>query len=137
MFGRLVRPFPRKMVFLHTAKNPVISPNFLGWKFCGKAQFLHSFGRIARNYAETVPVPQNFHTTKLGEITGFFAVTDMRNLLGTERMHGFHSRVNEKNFLNELTLSLAFFTSPTCHFNILLNTLKEETFAGRKFRDSA
>ena len=24
------------------------------WKFCGKAQFPHSFGRIARNYAETM-----------------------------------------------------------------------------------
>ena len=31
------------------------SPNFLVWIFCGKAQFLHSFGQIARNYAETVP----------------------------------------------------------------------------------
>ena len=39
----------------NTAKNTVISPNFLVCKFCGKAQFLHSFGRIARNYAETVP----------------------------------------------------------------------------------
>ena len=27
-----------------TVKNPVISPNFLVWKFCGKAQFPHSFG---------------------------------------------------------------------------------------------
>ena len=35
-------------------KNTVISPNFLVWKFRGKAQFLHNFGRIARNYAETV-----------------------------------------------------------------------------------
>ena len=25
------------------------------WKFCGKARFPHSFGRIARNYVETVP----------------------------------------------------------------------------------
>ena len=36
------------------AENTVISPNFLVWKFCGKAQFPHSFGRFARNYAETV-----------------------------------------------------------------------------------
>ena len=43
------------MTKLNTAKNAVISPNFLVWKFCGKAQFLHSFGRFARNYAETVP----------------------------------------------------------------------------------
>ena len=34
----------------YSAKNTVISPNFLVWKFCGKAQFL-----LARNYAETVP----------------------------------------------------------------------------------
>ena len=25
------------------------------WKFCGKAQFLHSLARIAQNYAEIVP----------------------------------------------------------------------------------
>ena len=38
-----------------TVKNTVISPNFLVWRFCGKAQFPHSFERIAQNYAETVP----------------------------------------------------------------------------------
>ena len=38
-----------------TAKNTVISPYILVWKFYGKAQFLHSFRRFARNYAETVP----------------------------------------------------------------------------------
>ena len=48
-----------------TEKNIVISPNFLVWKFCGKTEFPHSFGRIARTYAETVP----FH-----KITVFFAV---------------------------------------------------------------
>ena len=36
-------------------KNTVISPKFLVWKVCGKAQFPHGFRRIARNYAETVP----------------------------------------------------------------------------------
>ena len=49
-----------------TAKNTVISPNFLVWKFCGKAQFPHSFGRIT--------FPQNFHTRKLGENTIFYTV---------------------------------------------------------------
>ena len=38
-----------------TAKNTAGSPNIMVWKFCGKARFPHSFGRIARNYAETVP----------------------------------------------------------------------------------
>ena len=39
----------------NTAKNTTISPNLLVWKFCGKTQFPHSFGRIARNSTETVP----------------------------------------------------------------------------------
>ena len=38
-----------------TAKNPVISPNFLVWKFYGKVRFPHIFGRFARNYAKIVP----------------------------------------------------------------------------------
>ena len=45
----------------------------MAWKFCGKAQFPHSFGRFAWNYAETV-FSQNFRTRKLGEITVFYAV---------------------------------------------------------------
>ena len=31
-----------------TVKNTVSSRNFLVWKFCGKAQLLHSFGQFAR-----------------------------------------------------------------------------------------
>ena len=45
---------------LYTAKNIVVSPNFLVWKFCGKAQFSHSFGQIVNNYAETVPFHKIF-----------------------------------------------------------------------------
>ena len=45
---------------LSTAKNTVISPNFLVWKFCGKTQFPYSFGRTIRNYAETVPFHKIF-----------------------------------------------------------------------------
>ena len=30
--------------------NIVISPNFLVWKFCGKAQFSHSIGRINKEF---------------------------------------------------------------------------------------
>ena len=44
----------------NTAKNNVISPDFLAWKFCGKARFPHSFGRFARNYAETLPFRKIF-----------------------------------------------------------------------------
>ena len=63
---------PRPCLSALTVKNTVISPNFLVWKFCGKAQFPHSFGRIPQNY--TGAFPQNSHTRKLGEITVFFAV---------------------------------------------------------------
>ena len=38
------------LVELDTAKNTVISPDFLVWKFCGKVQFPYCFGRFARNY---------------------------------------------------------------------------------------
>ena len=41
-----------------TAQNIVISPNSLVWKFCGKEQCPHNFGRNARNSAETVPFPK-------------------------------------------------------------------------------
>ena len=43
-------PFSR----FFTSKNTIILPNFLVWKFCGKAQFPHCFRRIARNFTETV-----------------------------------------------------------------------------------
>ena len=33
----------------YTGKNSVISPDLLVWKFCGKTQFPHSFGRIVRS----------------------------------------------------------------------------------------
>ena len=39
-----------------TAKNTFISPNFLVWKFCRKAQFPQSFGQFAQNYAESAPL---------------------------------------------------------------------------------
>ena len=64
-----------------TAKNIVISPNFLVWKFCGKAQFRHSFGfrvnrpKLCRNCA----FPQNFRLRKLGQITVFFTVSIPHN----------------------------------------------------------
>ena len=48
--------FSHLLFSIITAKDTVALLNFLVWKVCGNAQFLHSFGRkIARNYAETVP----------------------------------------------------------------------------------
>ena len=46
-------------LFARTTKNTIISPNFLVWKFCGKAQFAPSFVQFVQNYAETAP----FHKT--------------------------------------------------------------------------
>ena len=43
-----------------TTKSTVISPDFPVWEFCGKAQFPPIFGRIARNYAETVPFRKTY-----------------------------------------------------------------------------
>ena len=40
---------------VNTALNTVISPSFHAWKICGTTLFPQSFGRFARNYAETVP----------------------------------------------------------------------------------
>ena len=56
-----------------TEKNTVILPNFMVWQFYGKAQFPHSFGRIAQNCA----FPQNSHTRKLGENAVFFGSMEM------------------------------------------------------------
>ena len=49
---------------MFTAKNTVISSNFLMWTFRGETQFPH------RNCA----FPQNFDNRKLGEITVFCTV---------------------------------------------------------------
>ena len=38
--------FPKCNLVISTAKNTVISPDFPVWKFCGKAEFSHSFGFI-------------------------------------------------------------------------------------------
>ena len=54
-----------------TAKNPVISPNFMVWKFCGKAQFPHSFGRIARNFRVLIQKYAQFRVFGKGSRTSF------------------------------------------------------------------
>ena len=52
--------FTLKVTQLFTVKNTVISPSFVVLKFCGKAQFPHSFERFAQNYAESVPFHKIF-----------------------------------------------------------------------------
>ena len=47
--------------FVLAAKSTLFSPNFLVWKFCRMAQFLHSFGRIAQHYPETVSFHKFLH----------------------------------------------------------------------------
>ena len=46
----LISPIFQYTNFLNfiTAENTVISTNFLVWKFCGKAQFWHSFGKMVK-----------------------------------------------------------------------------------------
>ena len=61
---------------IFTWKNTVISPNYLVWKFRGKAQFPQTFGRFVRNCRNCV-FPKSFLTRKLGEITVFSAVFRM------------------------------------------------------------
>ena len=62
--------FERLCLWYHTALNIVISPNFLVWKVCGKAQLSERFGQIV----ETVLFHKVFHIKKLGEITVFYPV---------------------------------------------------------------
>ena len=47
------------------------------WKSFGKAQFPHSFERIANcpKLCGNFALPQNFHTRKLGEITVFYVIS--------------------------------------------------------------
>lgn len=49
-----------------------VSPIFLVMKFWGNAQFLQSFGCLAQNYVKTA-FPRSFRTSKVGEITIFYA----------------------------------------------------------------
>ena len=62
---------------IYIAKNIAISPNFLGWKFCGKAQIPQSFGQICPKLCENCAFSQNFHSRKLGEITVFCTVSGL------------------------------------------------------------
>ena len=64
-----------------TVKNTVISPNFLVWKFCGKEQFPYNFGRIARNYAETVPFLKISTPGNQVKLRYFLQCTDSKVLL--------------------------------------------------------
>ena len=61
----------KKFWICSTAKNTVISPNSLVWKFYGKTQFPHSFGRFAWNYAENVPF-QKFPNQEIRWNCGIF-----------------------------------------------------------------
>ena len=77
------------MMIAHTAKNTVISPNFLVWKFCGKVQFSHSLRANCAKLCGNCAFRQNFYIRKLGEITVFFAVSrwwknDIADLTGRE-----------------------------------------------------
>ena len=77
----------------------MISPDFLVWKFCGKAQF-----------------PQYFHTRKSCEITVFFAVlTNVINNLVTDQ-HLFFLKITR--FVTILVDLLVFNEQITFETNI-------------------
>ena len=95
-----------------TSKNTSIPPDFMVLKFCGKAQFLHSFGRITRNYAETV-LFQNSDTRKSGEIVVLFKM-----LLFTT------SRCNTIYFLN---ISVMWEASWCCYISSWNNICEDIT----------
>ena len=57
------------LAICYTAKNTIISRNFLVWKFCEKTQFSHSFGR-------NCAFAQNLDIWKLSEITLFYVVLE-------------------------------------------------------------
>ena len=84
-----------------TVKNIVIPPNFLVWKFCGKTQFPHNFGRIVRNFVETVP----FHKLPHPEIRWNYST------FCTVRAHFFsirHSLILQHHFLFKLNYARAW-----------------------------
>ena len=96
------------------------------WKFCVKAQFQHSFGQIARNYAETVPLDC---ARKLGEITVFCAVWGNNHVLSlADILHEFvktcsftlHRLYEKMLFFLWLILKSAFL--PTCTHYALIPT---------------
>ena len=83
-----------------TAENTVITPDFLVLKFCGKAQFPHSFGRFAPNYVETVP---------------FHKISRPRNQV-------------KLRYFSQCSLLHLYtdFSKMTCEFNVLLKNEKLE-----------
>ena len=62
-----------KLALKYTPENILILSNFLVRKFCGKAQFSHSFGQVSQNYAKKL------RTRKLGRITVFFELRYFSN----------------------------------------------------------
>ena len=79
----------------------VLSPNFLVWKFCGKARFPHRFGRFRPKLCGNCVFPQNFHTRKLGEITVFFAVIEAYLALRTGAQLGEKGKASPPLFENQ------------------------------------
>ena len=67
---KVLKAESQKVLRTNTAKNTVISPDFLVWKFAER----HSFRIVSGDSPGNCAFPQNFHTSKLGEITIFYAV---------------------------------------------------------------
>ena len=87
----------KKNDYFALKKNNVISPNFLVCKFCGKAQFSNSFGRIGQR--------------KYGEISAFYAVlkTNSKSLF-VSRLQNILKTLLDLNIISSL-FSLIMFRS--------------------------
>ena len=78
------------------------------WKFCGKAQFPHGFGQIARNYAETVPF-RKFFTPGNQVKLRYFSQCKLPNQLIIRLSRKFDATVNirnNQNMMKELQLEI-------------------------------
>ena len=82
-----------------TAKNTAISPNFLVWKFCGNAQFPHSFAWISEIYLENVRF-QKISTPRNSGITIYYVV--VHRLCAGIFLTDYQDRVNIDIFRNNL-----------------------------------
>ena len=92
------------------------------WKFCGKEQFPHSFGWIARNYEETVPshkisVPEN--STKLWYFLQWFSLNQCFRCCWRTRWRSRGERCGKRN-------------RSFSRWEILFETCSLQTFVKRK-----
>ena len=103
-----------------TAKNTVISPTFLVWKFCGKAQFPHSFGR---NYS--ILRSAEYCISKLILVTLYYKTDFKKNALTLKSLRGIkltHPCGFSKSVFSRERVKPCFFVT----FNIIISHIFPE-----------